>query len=154
MLMGKQMILTVLIIPVALGAIPEYQIVSVLLRPSANRAFVDGGLFRPLLHAPGICLSPVYLLRRITAHALHAQEENQEITQRYQRHDRVSRMGNDTCLLQGENHRLRQVGGCEARHYRHAKIYRIENSQPFRLDRNKEEQQKLHIGIGCGKGKK
>ena len=26
--------------------------------------------------------------------------------------------------------------------------------QPLRLDRNKEEQQKLHIGIGCGKGKK
>ena len=44
MLMCKQVILTVLIIAIALGAKPEFQMLSVLLRPAADCTFVTGGL--------------------------------------------------------------------------------------------------------------
>ena len=63
MLVRKQMILTVLIITVALGAITEYQIVPILLSPTTDRAFMNTGPLLTLLHAPAVDLSPMYLLR-------------------------------------------------------------------------------------------
>ena len=102
MLMRKQMILTILIIAVALGAVPEYQIVAVLLRPATDRASVNAGPFLALLHAPVIYLSSVYLLRGVPAHIFHAEEENQEGAQGHQSHNRIGRMGNEACLIHSQ----------------------------------------------------
>ena len=63
MLMGKQMLLAIFIIPVAFGAETEFQIRAVQLRPPANRAFMLGHPRIPL-HFPPVFLPPFYLFGR------------------------------------------------------------------------------------------
>lgn len=131
MLVRKQMILTVLIITVALGAITEYQIVPILLSPATDRAFMNTGPLLTLLHAPAVDLSPMYLLRRIALCIPHTEEENQEVAQGHQRHHRIGRMRHNARLNQRQNRIIREVRRRESGHNRHAKINGIDNTQPF-----------------------
>ena len=85
MLVGKEMILTVLVISVALGAVTELQIVPVQLGPSAHSTFVHR-----LSAVSGLCgvhlafeiLFSPDLLRRNSAVIASHQEEDDEIQQR------------------------------------------------------------------------
>lgn len=63
MLVGKQMVLTILIISIALGTETEFQMVSIFLCTSANRAFMAGRALLSLLYASLVGLSSVYLFR-------------------------------------------------------------------------------------------
>ena len=77
MLMREQMILAVFIISLTLGAKTKLQI-AVLLRPSADRAFVPGDL-RILPHLMAEFLPPADLLRRHARHIPRHQEEQKEM---------------------------------------------------------------------------
>ena len=145
MLMRKQMILTILIIAVALGAVPEYQIVTVLLRPATDCASVNAGPFLALLHAPVIYLSSVYLLRGVPTHGFHTEEENQEVAKGHQSHDCISRMGDDACLIQSQKRLNRKIRCCKSRHDSYAKVHRIDDTKPFRLNRNDKKQQEALV---------
>ena len=98
------MFLAVLIISIAFGAEPEFQVISILLRAPANRAFVASyRLFSPL-YTPHIGLSAMNLLRRIPVHIPHSKEENQKIPQGKKGHHTISRMYDDTNLRQAKHH--------------------------------------------------
>lgn len=101
MFMGKEMILAIFIIPIALGAIAENQILAVLLRSPANRTLMHMRLLFSLLHASAVNLSAMYLPWGITTHFLHAEEENQEISQGNQCHHGKGRNRDNACLNQG-----------------------------------------------------
>ncbi len=79
MLMRKQMILAVFIISIAFGAETEHQIIPVLFRAAADRAFMSSRVLLSLLYTLRIRPPAVNLFRIITAHIPHSKEENQEV---------------------------------------------------------------------------
>ena len=94
--MGKQVILTVFIISVALGTEAEFQVVPVLLRAAANSAFMRAHSPFPSLHAAHIGLPAVNLLGRIAMQLPHSQKENHKIPQGQKGHQAISRMYDDS----------------------------------------------------------
>ncbi len=131
--MGKEMILTILVISVTLGAVTELQIVPVQLGPSAHSTFVHR-----LSAVSGLCgvhlafeilLSPD-LLRRNSAVIASHQEEDDEIQQRSN-----DRHFTDPAAL-------------------HEGIYdekAVQDTHPFHLDRDEKVQHDLHIRITYSK---
>ena len=78
MLVGKQMVLAILVIPLAFGAKPEFQLFSVLFCPAADRALMLGHSLRAA-HLLAVNLLSVNLLRRNPMIIPGAEKENQEI---------------------------------------------------------------------------
>ena len=79
--MVKQMVLTVFIVPITLGAEPELQIRAVQLRPAANRTFVLGDTW-PLAGLLTVDLLSMSLLGRYGAVIPGTQEEHQHVQKR------------------------------------------------------------------------
>lgn len=102
--MGKQVILAVFIISVALGTEAEFQVVPVLLRAAANSAFMRSHSPFPSLHAAHIGQSAVNLLGRIAVHVPHSKKEKDEISQRKKSHHAISRMYDDSDPHQSSQH--------------------------------------------------
>ena len=133
MLVSKEMILTVLVISIALGAVTKLQIVPVQLGPSAHSTFVHR-----LSAVSGLCgvhlafeilLSPD-LLRGNSAVIASHQEEDDEIQQRSN-----DRHFTDPAAL-------------------HEGIYdekAVQDTHPFHLDWDKKVQHDLHIRITYSK---
>lgn len=86
MLMCKQMILTVFVIALALGAETEFQRRIVKFRPAADSTLV----LRTARHIPAVfaCLpsnfwAPVHLVRRIALEVSGGEEENNKVEERH-----------------------------------------------------------------------
>lgn len=82
MLMSKEMILTILIIALTLGAETELQIFPIFFRAAANGTFMSIYCPLSLLDAMGIALPPINSLRTVAAHIAHTKEKQEEIPQR------------------------------------------------------------------------
>lgn len=80
MLMGKQVILAVFVVPVAFGAEPEFQIRPVPLCPAADSAFVPGNIFC-LPHLLPVDLFSMHFFWRHPLIIPCTEKENQEIQQ-------------------------------------------------------------------------
>src|SRR5699024_905210 len=154
MLMRKQMILAVFIISIAFGAETEHQIIPVLFRAAADRAFMSSRVLLSLLYTLRIRPPAVNLFRIITAHIPHSKEENQEVSKGNKSHHAVGRMRHNSRPKQANQYIRRQITCKESCENRRSEINAVDNSKPFCLDRNNEKQQKLHVRISGCKGKK
>ena len=92
------MILTIFIIPVALGADTELQILAVLFCPPANGTFMGVCALFSLFYILHIGASAADLLGRITMHTPHSKEKENKIPQRQKGHQAISRMYDDSDL--------------------------------------------------------
>ena len=80
MLMGKQMVLTIFIIAVALGTETEFQLRIGLFRSSANRTFMTGNP-RRMVHFPSKLLPLLHLLGAHSDAVFGCKVKHQEIEQ-------------------------------------------------------------------------
>ena len=87
--MGKQMILTIFIVSVALRAEPKLQVIPIKLCPATDRTFVlgDPAIGRGIPRSFRLCLlfklrSPVNLTRRKPLNINGSQKEDEEIKER------------------------------------------------------------------------
>lgn len=78
MLVGKEVVLTIFIIPLALGAKTELQILPILLCPAANCTFMLSNSLR-LAHLLTVDLFPAYLMGRYSSVIPGTEKENQKI---------------------------------------------------------------------------
>ena len=128
MLMGKQMVLAVLIIAVAFGTVPEFQIRIIQFRSSADRTLMFCPVGIILSAAPGHCFSEVVLpfsLPRIVPFIIpRGKEENDRARQR-----------------KDDRHLGNQISAEEIDCHDH----RIEDGHIFHLHRDQKVQHDLHV---------
>ena len=77
MLMGEKVVLTILIVPIALGAVTEFQMVAVRLCPSADGALVPRAGCRTV-HLLAIDLLAVHFLVAVFLHVSCHGKENDD----------------------------------------------------------------------------
>ncbi len=128
--MGKNMILTVLIIPGALGAEPKLQLRIGFVRPPADSAFVPCAPCR-LFHFPAELLPALRLLRRHMDLSPAGDKKYDKVHQG---------RGNDNLIRNRPRKELEYKKGP------------VNNPQYPDFDGNHEKQHYLHIGVSAGKG--
>ena len=133
MLVRVQMILTILIIALAFGAVPEFQLRTIQLSSAAHRAAVTGFARNDDLRLLFEFLPAFDLLRRV-APVVSGHQEKQDNGDH----------GNHQLYLHGDAScdKIIQINGC------------LRNCHPFCLDRKHKEQIKLRIRVDDAEGQK
>lgn len=140
MLVCEQMILAVLVIAVAFGAVTEFQMVAVRLCPSADGALVPRAGCRTV-HLLAIDLLAVHFLVAVFLHVSCHGKENDEVHDGHQcthRRRKVGRTDEDAVF-----HRTENIPGEQ---------HPIQHTKPLGFHRDDEKQQEFHIRVLGRKG--